>query len=135
MTKPEPPFQSPEIAAVFAGFPAGVRPTLLAVREVLFSEAHADTEVGEVSETLKWGQPSYVPTRANTGTPLRLGVAKTGEAAVFVHCQTTVVHDFQSLFPDAFVYEGNRAVLLSDLKEEQRAGLRMLIRSCLRYKL
>ena len=67
-------------------------------------------DVAPVEETTKWGQPAFVPPR-RVGTTLRLG-ARAAQCALYVHCQTDLVDCWRTLFPDAFGYEGTRAVLI-----------------------
>jgi hypothetical protein len=48
--------------------PDPARRTLLLVRDLIFTTATDLEDVGEINETLKWGQPSYVPARPRTGS-------------------------------------------------------------------
>lgn len=74
----------------------------------------ADCDAGELTETLKWGQPAYLTEVSKAGTTIRLGRHKGYPdcAAMFVNCQTTLVDEFRSLFDDDLHFEGNRAVLI-----------------------
>ncbi len=105
----EPP---PDVAAVYADFPAAPRRALLALREVILRTAAALPEVGELTETLKWGEPSYLPKANRVGTTVRIAwKEKTpDQVAMFVHCQTNLIDTFRTRFPE-LRYEGNRAVV------------------------
>ena len=123
----------PELNSVFESFPAEVREQLLACRQSVFEVAARHDIIGPISETLKWGQPSYLTPETKSGSTIRLGVPKEGGAALYAHCQTTIISDFRGLFPEEFTYEGNRAVCFGpgdDLKPE---ALSLLIRSALTY--
>ena len=124
------PFASREVAAAYDRWTPEQRSALLSVRALIYDEAMAGG-VGEIGETLKWGEPSYVPVAARTGTPVRLSVTKQGAPAVFAHCQTQVVPAFREAFGDAFRYDGNRAVLIGPDTE----ALRRMIRHALTYHL
>ncbi|MDJ1007561.1 MAG: DUF1801 domain-containing protein [Paracoccaceae bacterium] len=127
MTGPE--FSDATVARAFADLPAQVRPALLAVRALVF-EVAAETEgVGAIEETLKWGQPAYLTRKTGAGSTLRLGAA-----AVFVHCQTTILSDVARAFPEAFAYEDNRAARF-DPAAPPKVPLRALIRTALTYHL
>ncbi|MBF9035212.1 DUF1801 domain-containing protein [Rhodobacterales bacterium HKCCE2091] len=103
------------------------REALLAVRAMILDEAAA---LGlSVTESLKWGQPSYA---APGGTPIRLGRGRHGGAAVFTHCATSVVPEFRAAFGDRFRYDGTRGVLLDPGAPPDE--LRMLIRRALTYR-
>ena len=63
-------------------------------------------------ETLKWGQPSWLPDRPRIGSTLRAGwsEAHPSRMSLYVHCQTTLAETMRNLYPDSFTYEGNRAL-------------------------
>ena len=131
MTDPAPPVQSPEVEAAFDAFPEPARSTLLELRNLIFEVAAETTGVGPIEETLKWGQPAYLTPETKSGTTIRLGLPKTGGAALYTHCQTTVMSDFRALFPGEFTFDGNRAVLFDTAADAEK--LRLLIRHALTY--
>ena len=102
---------------------------LLAARALIFEAAQA-ADVGPLTETLKWGQPSYLTDASKAGTTLRLGVSG-DRPAVFFNCQTTLVEGFRSDFPDAFEYIGNRVLVLS--KADDPAALSLCLSRALTY--
>lgn len=127
-----PPFSDIAVENAFMAFPVDAREKLLKLRALIFDVAADTPEAGSLIETLKWGQPSYLtPTRS--GTTIRLGAPKGGGVAIFTHCQTTVLSDFQAQFGDAFAFDGNRALLLPMSGALQTRPLRLLIKSALIY--
>ncbi|NVK36059.1 MAG: DUF1801 domain-containing protein [Rhodobacteraceae bacterium] len=124
---------SPDVQRVFDAYSDDVRPGLLALRSLIFDIAGKIPTTGGVSESLKWGQPSYLSVTPKLGTPVRLGLSKSGRIGLFVHCQTTLVDEFKSLFPDAFEYDGTRGVHLRSTQEIQAEKLSLLISSALTY--
>ncbi|MBO6675146.1 MAG: DUF1801 domain-containing protein [Rhizobiales bacterium] len=99
-----------EVADAINAMPEPSRTRVLQLRDLVLAEAAA-RGIAPLEETLKWGQPSYLPGRA--GTTIRLGADETtGGAKLFVHCQTTLVDDWRSRFGNRLAYEGNRAVLI-----------------------
>jgi hypothetical protein len=48
-------FDDSNIKDVFDAFPDEVRPTLLAVRELIFNVAANNDDIGALSERLRWG--------------------------------------------------------------------------------
>jgi hypothetical protein len=66
------PFSSDEVEAVFAQYPDQVRERLLALRDLIFDTASHTKGVGEIEETLKWGQPSYLTIKPKSGTTIRI---------------------------------------------------------------
>ncbi len=91
--------------------------------------------VDAITETLKWGQISYLTHKPRSGTTLRIDryPRETQQVALFVHCQTTLVDSFRSMHPDAFAYEGTRAVVWDDLDESQVNVLKDFIEFALTY--
>ncbi|MGB0800067.1 MAG: DUF1801 domain-containing protein, partial [Planktomarina sp.] len=85
-------------------------------------------------ETRKWGQPSFTDPGRKLGTPIRIGQTKSGDAALFVHCQTTVVADFRATVGQDLRYDGNRALLIGDEHEVPSPILRAFITAALTYR-
>lgn len=132
---PIPPFSSPAVAAKFAAFPQPERNGLLALRQLIFDVARDTPGVGRIEETLKWGQPAYLTPETKSGSTIRLGLPRQGGFAIYTHCQTTILSDFQSLFPDGLVFEGNRAIHFAHDQELPLDRLRLLIANALTYHL
>ncbi len=130
-----PPIQNDAVAAVFASAPAKSRAGLVCLRDLIFATARDTPGVGRVEETLKWGQPAYLTPDSKSGTTIRLGVPRTGGFALYVHCQTTLISEFRSLFPDDFAFDGNRAILFEDGQTLPIDALRLFIKNALTYHL
>ncbi|WP_162651321.1 DUF1801 domain-containing protein [Lentilitoribacter sp. Alg239-R112] len=131
----DPPFASADVEAAFNAFPEPERKGLLKLRALIFKTAAQSPEVGTIEETLKWGQPSYLTPETKSGSTIRLGMPKTGGFAIYTHCQTTLISDFQNLFPDDFAYEGNRAIHFDNEGAIPAPKLQMYIRAALTYHL
>jgi hypothetical protein len=129
-----PPFSDPAIAAKFAEVPRPAQTGLLALRALIYAVARQTPGVGAVQETLKWGQPAYLTPLTKSGSTLRLAPTKTG-FAIYAHCQTTIIADFQSIFPLDFNYEGNRAVHFEASATPPADKLALLITAALTYHL
>ncbi len=127
------PFKNHLVKAAYDAFEDDKRSLLLELREQIFSVAAEAQGVGSIEETLKWGEPAYLTVRPKSGTTIRLGVSKTGKPAIFTHCQTSVVSEFQALFPEEFTYDGNRAVYVDRLTAAETDKLRLLIKRALTY--
>lgn len=125
----------PEISAAFDGFEPSVREQLLACRDAIFAVAAGQADVGPLTETLKWGQPSYLTEKSGSGSTIRLAVTKSGDAALFVHCATDLILQFRSHYPDQFSYEGKRALLLPHMDDGASPELAHCIALALTYKL
>ncbi|MDP2329073.1 MAG: DUF1801 domain-containing protein [Reyranella sp.] len=106
-------FGDAKIAATFKAYPPGLRKRLLALRALVFDVAAATPGVGRLTETLKWGQPSYLTAETGSGTTVRIDRLKDRDDgyAVYFHCQSGLVETFRTIYPDTFAYEGRRALL------------------------
>jgi hypothetical protein len=113
-----------------------VRRKLLALRELVFRTAAATNGVGEIEETLKWGEPAYV-TKNKSGSTVRMDWKKSDpdHYALYFHCQTNLVDTFRTLFPHDFKFEGNRALVFPLESDVPQDSLAMCIAASLTYHL
>lgn len=107
------PFEDPDVAAIFGAYPSEMQTQLLALRQLIFETAAETAGVGEIEETLKWGQPSYLTPHTKSGTTIRIDQDKSrsGQYAIYVHCQTNLVDTFKRLYPDTFTFSGKRGLI------------------------
>jgi len=127
----------PAVRAVFDAQAPALRAALLDLRGHVLAAAARSGRVGELVETLKWGEPAYLPKRARVGTTVRINALK-GSAdryGAYFHCQTTLLESFRHLYPDAFSYEGNRAILLRVGEAYPADALRHCLTLALTYHL
>lgn len=98
------------IQQVFSSYPAKATERLLEVRDLILDTA-SSCEAGQVTETLKWNEPSYA---TKTGSPVRLGwkAKKPDNYFLYFHCQTRLVETFAELYGNALVFDGTRAIVL-----------------------
>ena len=128
------PFNNPAVAAKFESYPQHVKLKLLALRELIFKTAAATNGVGEIEETLKWGEAAYV-TKNKSGSTVRIDWKKKDpdHYAMYFHCQTNLVETFRTIFPHDFKFEGNRALVFSLNDEVRQDSLSMCIAASLTY--
>ena len=129
-------FADKKVAALFRTYPPAVRARLLALRELVLDVAARTPGVGPLTETLKWGQPSYLPEVTGSGTTVRLGRPKSGEGcALYFHCRSGLVEQFRGLYGETFRYEGRRALLFEAGERPPAAALRHCIGLALTHHL
>ena len=106
-------FKSEAVALKFADYPSAIRRRLMTLRRMIFETAAAIDGVGEIEETLKWGELAYVTARSGTGSTIRIDWKKSKPAqyAMYFNCQTTLVDTFRTLFQHELNFEGNRAIV------------------------
>ena len=129
------PFAEPIVAQVFDAYPPGVRRRLLALRALIFDTAARTPGVGELEETLRWGQPAYITAQSQSGSTVRIDWKKSqaGKYAMYFHCQTNLVETFRTLFPGEFAFEGNRAIVFSESTVVPEDSLALCIAAALTY--
>ena len=128
----KPPFA---VAATFAAYPPSMRKRLLKLRELILDVAAKKPGVGALQETLKWGEPAYVTAVSKSGSALRIAwkKAEPTQYAMYFNCQTTLVDSFKTMFPTAFKFEGNRAIVFDAYDEMPVEALRICIGMALTY--
>jgi Domain of unknown function (DU1801) len=129
------PITSPAVAKVFKAYPPNMRRKLLALRELILRTAATTEGVGELDETLKWGEPAYLTTESGSGSTVRINwtASKPNEYAMYFNCQTTLVETFKSLFPREFSYEGNRAIVFKESEPIPKDALAFCVAVALTY--
>jgi hypothetical protein len=108
-------FVDPAVEKAFDAFPPAVKNKLMQLRRLIYEVASETDGVGPLTETLKWGQPSYLTQMTKSGSTIRLGREKKtdGDFAVYFKCQTSLVPAFKQLYKNKFRFEGNRAILFN----------------------
>ncbi|MEE9431074.1 MAG: DUF1801 domain-containing protein [Melioribacteraceae bacterium] len=114
----KPKFANPEVKEVFNRYNKNVREKLLFLRELIFETAKQTEGVGELEETLKWNEPSYLTSKPKSGSTIRINRIKNSDKyAMYFNCQTTLVSTFRQIYPTEFKYGGNRSIIF-ELSEE-----------------
>ncbi|MEZ8962019.1 DUF1801 domain-containing protein [Vibrio cyclitrophicus] len=95
----------------FEEYPENVRLRLEELRTLIL-KLESDLELGEVEESLKWGEPSY---RVKTGSPIRIDwkLKSPNQYYLFFNCQTKLIDTFRELHNGTLEFQGNRAIVLS----------------------
>jgi hypothetical protein len=131
------PFEADCVAGVFDTYQSKARQQLLTLRRLIFQTAAKTEGVGELQETLKWGQPSYLTPETKSGTTVRIDAIKDdpNHVAVYFHCQTNLVPTFRDMYGDKLTFEGNRALVLDVRQKLPEKELRHCLASALTYHL
>lgn len=110
---------------------------MLALRELVFDVAAKTPAVGELQETLKWGEPAYLTAKTKSGSTVRMDwkPKSPDSIAIYFNCNTTLVDDFRSIFASDFEFEGNRAIVLKLKGPLPKKELSICIAASLTYHL
>jgi Domain of unknown function (DU1801) len=104
------------VAKAFDAYPSAMRRKLLILRQLILDTAAATQGVGEIEETLKWGEPAYLTSQSKIGSTIRLGWKKShpSQYAMYFHCQTNLIETFRAMFPNDCKFEGNRRIFFDE---------------------
>ena len=93
----------------FDAYPPAIARKLKIIRALILSEVKRNA-LGEVEETLKWGEPSYL---TKSGSTIRIDwkPSNPDQYAMYFHCRTRLVDTFKELYRDKLKFEGNRAIV------------------------
>ena len=133
----QPLIENAAVAKVFDGYPPPMRRKLLALRKLILETAAATAGVGEIEETLKWGEPAYLTTNSKSGSTIRVGWEKgdPSQYAMYFNCQTNLVETFRMLFPGDFRFVGNRSIVFEEDDVLPVDALEFCIAAALTYHL
>jgi len=100
---------SNDIREKLASYPKHIRPLLINLRRHIIDTAKTDN-VEDLTETLKWGQPSYL---TKNGSTIRLDWSEKTPNQYYLYftCSTKLIETFREIYPDVFDYQGNRAIV------------------------
>lgn len=116
----------------FASYPAEIAVLLTNVRELIYRVAQHDG-IADLTETLKWGEPSYI---SKIGSTIRFDwKAKSPEQfCLYFNCNTCLVETFKELYGDTFCYQGRRSMVFQIDQNLPIKELEHCISMALRYK-
>ncbi|EHP3974448.1 DUF1801 domain-containing protein [Vibrio parahaemolyticus] len=120
------------VKARFEEYPENVRLRLEELRNLVFQIA-SELELGEIDESLKWGEPSY---SVKTGSPLRMDwkLKSPNNYYLFFNCQTKLVDTFRELYGAELEFQGNRAIVLSLSKPLPETAIKSCLELALTYQ-
>jgi hypothetical protein len=103
---------NPEVAAVFDSYPQEIKTKLLFLRELIFDTAAKIEGVGDLEETLKWGEPSYLTPETKSGSTIRIAwkESQKDQYSIYFKCTANLVPAFREKFPQKFKFGGNRSI-------------------------
>ena len=108
-----------EVAATFDSYPKEIRTKLMFLRQLIFDTAASLEEIGELEETLKWGEPSYLTPKSKSGSTVRIAwkEAQPEQYSIFFKCTANLVPAFKEKYPQKFKFGRNRSIHFS-LKDD-----------------
>ena len=120
-----------DVQSKFDSYPEQARALLLQIRTTILEIAKED-DVGELTETLKWGEPSY---RAKKGSTVRIDwkPKSPDKVSLFFTCNTSLVETFREVFGDSLQTVGNREIAIPISGAIPMPELKACLSMALRY--
>jgi len=121
---------NPIVEQIIEAYPDAAKSKFYEIRSVIF-EIAKENELGDIEETLKWGQPSYL---SKFGSTIRVDWRKSNpnNIDVFFNCKTVLIETFKEIFDDELTYRGNRVVVI-ELSNPVPDALKTCILMALNY--
>lgn len=100
------------VEAVFNSYPLEAKERLLFLRRLIFDTAASIEGIGDIEETLKWGEPSYLASESKSGSTIRIAwkESKKEQYSMFFKCTTNLIPAFKEKYPHCFKFSGNRSM-------------------------
>lgn len=123
---------SPDFETKLASYPDSVRGKMYYLRELILETAREVSEITELEETLKWGEPSFL---TKNGSTLRMDWKKKtpDQYQMYFKCTSRLVETFKIVFGDQFQYEKSRAIIFQLDQEVPSKEIKKCIKATLLY--
>jgi len=120
-----------QVKAKFDTYPKHVLPRMQELRQLILSLAAAEG-IAPITETLKWGEPSYV---AAKGSTIRFDWKEKSPQtfSIYFICRTQLIDTIREVYPDTFEFDGNRALVFKLGDTLPLAPLKHCLAMALRY--
>jgi hypothetical protein len=125
-------YSDPQVKKVFNAYPKQFRAKLLILRDIIIDTANELDGIDMMSETLKWGEPSYL---VDKGSTLRISwhQKRPDTYSMYFKCTSKLVKTFKLLYSDKFNFFGEREIRFRLSDPIHKRELKKLIRTTLTY--
>jgi hypothetical protein len=120
-----------EIERKYQSYPDAARRVLLTIRGAIHEVAAAES-LGEVVETLKWGEPSFL-TKQGSAVRIDWKSKQSDSVSVYFNCNTKLADSFKELYGDTLKIVGNREIVLPIEGDVPISTLKLCLSMSLRY--
>ena len=102
------PFQD-----ILSNWPQAAQTHFCTLRDIVHDAAKV-AKIGDLTETLKWGEPAWLPATSGIGSTLRASWSPKRPVTLdlFLSCNSTLPETMRSLYPTTFEFDGKRSILL-----------------------
>lgn len=126
--------KNPKVRSKFQTYPKEIRARIEYLRQLIIETATEIEHIGEIEETLKWGEPSYLVKKGST-VRIDWKAKMPNQYAIYFKCTGKLVPTFKEIFGDLFRYENNRAIIFELDDDVPKNELKECIGLALKYHL
>lgn len=121
-----------QVAHVIEDYPPKAKKVFNAVRDLVIKAAKESGGIENTTETLKWGEPSYL---ADGGSTVRMKwtAKQPDHFYLYFNCNSILVETFKELYQDEFTFDGNRAISFPIESKVPDAALQHCITMSMQY--
>jgi Domain of unknown function (DU1801) len=123
----------PDDRGNLAGHAGSLRADLFRLRQLVLDTAARNPEIGPIAETIKWGEPSYAPTKRGIGSSVRIAPRKDGKISMNFICHTGLIDRFREIYGSRLNFEGNRTIIVDPAEPLPQEELGHCIAMALTY--
>jgi len=124
-----------DVKNAFDAMPEAQRNHALQIRQWILDVAASHEDLGDIEETLKWGEPSYLPSKPRIGSTVRIASFDSDAVGLYFNCQTMLVENFRRTYGDELEYSKNRAVVFRTDLPLDEGVVKQCVSSALLYHL
>jgi len=123
---------SEQVETTIADYPTDAKKVFMQVRKIILDAAKSTAGLDNTTETLKWGEPSYLSKGGST-VRMKWSEKSPDNFYLYFNCQSVLVETFKELYMDEFTYDGNRAISFSIHKKMPKDALLHCISMAMEY--
>lgn len=117
---------------IFDNYPETVKDKMMYLRQLIIDTAKETKEITHLTETLKWGEPSY-QTKISSTLRMDWKPKNPNQYAMYFQCTSKLIATFKMVYDDVFTFEGDRAILFQMDDTIPEAALKKCITVALTY--
>ena len=121
-----------QVAQVIKHYPPQAKSVFNHVRKIVISAAKESGGLANTTETLKWGEPSYLTDGGST-VRMKWTEKEPDQFSLYFNCHSILVETFKELYQDEFTFDGNRAISFPLKGKLPNAALKHCISMSMQY--
>ncbi len=123
----------PQVKNILKNYPVAATKMLQELRQLIVKCAEENDMVERLTETVKWGEPSYL-TRYGSTIRMDWKAKNPDQCYLYFICTTSLVETFKFIYGEELKYEDNRAIILEINEPIPVEPLKKCIDLALSYK-